>query len=345
LNELESALRDANNGADRVRRIVRDLRRLRPDEGDCQLIDLPNVLETATTTTVNAMKQHVRLWKEYGTTPLVEADEGQLTQVFTNLLVNAIDAIGQGPAHHQEIRICTRTDAAGRALVEIHDTGPGIPVDILPRIFDPFFTTKPIGAGMGLGLTICHSIIAAYDGEITTESIPGKGTTFRVAIPPAPRGSGTQTTAAPVGPSPPVRRGKVLVIDDEEPVAMALARLLRSEHDVTVETDASAALRRIARGESYDVIFCDLMMPNTCGVDVHDALASSAPEQAKRAVFMTGGAFSARSRSFLASVANISISKPFSLEAIRTIVSDYVGSAGMAKESTVWRGSPRRKTT
>ncbi len=324
LEEVVDALRDADDGADRVRRIVRDLKKFTRVEGDgAGMVELPDVLEAAVRMTAHTLRHHARLRKEYGATPFVEASEGQLTQVFMNLLVNASEAIGEGDAEHHEIRVRTYTSEAGEGVVEIRDTGPGIPAQVLPRIFDPFFSTKPVGSGMGLGLAICHSIVASYGGEITAESAVGEGTMFRVVLPPARHVGGTVKTARPS--SKPPRRGRVLVIDDEEALALAISRILRSEHDVTVETDARAALAKIAGGETYDAIFCDLMMPNVSGIDVYVALQASAPELAKRIVFMTGGAFSSRARAFLEKVPNVSISKPFTLESIRTILTDYVG--------------------
>lgn len=325
LNEIALALDDASDGNERVRRIVDDLRKFaRADSGPLETFDLSDVIEAAVKMTASTVRHHARLHVEYGMTPLVEGHAGQLTQVFTNLIVNAAQAIGEGRAEENEIRIKTMTDAGGRAVVEVRDTGPGIPPAILPRIFDAFFTTKSVGRGTGLGLAICHNLITSWGGEITAESVPGQGATFRVALPPAPSGSGPQKAATRASAPPSRRRGKVLVIDDEQAIAETIARMLRSQHEVVVETDARRALARIARGESYDVIFCDLMMPNLSGMDVHKALASSSPETAKRIVFMTGGAFSARSQAFLNGVANISVDKPFTMESIRTIANDYV---------------------
>ena len=99
-----------------------------------------------------------------------------------HLLVNAAQAIGEGKASSNEIRIATSVDATGSVVVEIADTGPGIPEPVRSRIFDPFFTTKPVGTGVGLGLSICHSTLASFGGEIAAESTVGVGATFRVSL-------------------------------------------------------------------------------------------------------------------------------------------------------------------
>ena len=327
LDSIALALRDASVGNEKMRTLVDDLRPFsRSDTASTEIFDLPDVIESAIKMTASTIRHHARLRKEYGTTPFVEGRPGQLTQVLTNLIVNAAQAIGEGRAELNEIRIRTTVDACGRAIIEVQDSGPGIPADILPRIFDAFFTTKPVGDGTGLGLAICHNVIASWGGEITVESAVGKGSTFRVALP-AARASGIHKKVTERPSQPPSRLGKVLVVDDERAIGEAIARMLGSEHDVVVETDASRALVRIARGELYDVIFCDLMMPNLSGMDFHQSLLSSSPETARRIVFMTGGAFSERSRAFLDDVANVSIEKPFRLNSIRTIANDYANRA------------------
>src|SRR5206468_2539320 len=104
-------------------------------------------------------------------------------KLFMNLLINAVQAIPEGRALENEIRVRTLTDSAGWAVVEIEDTGSGIAAEVLPVIFDPFFTTKPVGAGTGLGLSICRTIVTEMGGDITVSSEVGQGTRFRVRLP------------------------------------------------------------------------------------------------------------------------------------------------------------------
>jgi signal transduction histidine kinase len=134
--------------------------------------------------------------RQYGTTPFVQAAESQLGQVFINLLVNAAQAMGEGQVDTKEIVVETHVDAAGRAVAEIRDTGPGILPETLKRIFDPFFTTKEVGQGSGVGLSIAHAIVTSLGGEISVESRVGRGSTFRVALPPAKRRDPTTALAA-----------------------------------------------------------------------------------------------------------------------------------------------------
>jgi PAS domain S-box-containing protein len=320
--ELRKALQEASEGCASVRKIVQDMRRFaRVENGARTLVDLPDVLNAAARMTANAIRHHALLRFVYGTTPFVEADEGQLIQVFTNLLVNAYHALGDRNSSDHEIRIVTFTEEGGRAVVEVHDTGCGIPRENLSGVFDPFFTTKKADEGTGLGLSICQRIVTDLGGRITVDSEVGRGSTFRVVLPPASRRR-EEPESPRAGPSSP-KRGRVLVVDDEVAVGAALGRVLQREHTVVVETDAREALARLAK-EDFDVIFCDLMMPAMSGVEFYETLASSKPAAARRIVFMTGGAFTARSRTFLASVANISIAKPFDVETLRAVIRDFL---------------------
>jgi CheY-like chemotaxis protein len=248
------------------------------------------------------------------------ANESRLGQVCLNLLVNAAQAIEEGHIDSNEIGVSTYTDSHGRVVIEIRDTGGGMPAEVLRRLFTPFFTTKPIGVGTGLGLSICHRIISALGGEITVDSAVGKGTTFRVFLPPAPAG----TTAAPQAPvqatEPPARRGRILVVDDEPSILSTIRRILADAHDVTSTTSALDALRRITAGERFDVILCDVVMPHVTGMDFYAELTQLEPEQAHRIVFLTGGAFSPRARSFLDEAPNLRLEKPFNQGDLKRIV-------------------------
>ena len=271
--------------------------------------------------TSNAIRHHAMLRFAYGTTPFVEADEGELVQVFTNLLVNAYHAVGDGKSNEHEVRVVTYTDEGGRAVVEVRDTGCGIPPENLSGIFDPFFTTKAIGEGTGLGLSICHGIVTALGGRLTVESAVGKGSVFRVVLPPATRRREGPEKAPAEAPS--LRRGRILVIDDEMAVGAAMTRVFKREHSVVVEMEARDALARLAT-EDFDVIFCDLMMPTMSGVEFYEALVKAKPAAARRIVFMTGGAFTERSKDFLESVANVSIAKPFDVGSLRAVLADFL---------------------
>lgn len=314
---------EAQLGADRIRKIVRGLKTLsRVDDERRTVVDIHALLELSINMTFNEIRHRARLVKDYGKIPLVEADDARLGQVFINLLINAAQAVPEGAGTANEIRIVTSTDPSGQAIIEVRDTGVGIPEAHLGRIFDPFFTTKPVGVGTGLGLSICHSIVTALSGEITVSSQEGRGTTFRVALPAA------ASSVTRPGPSlrprkaPPVTSAAVLVVDDEPAVGNVLRRLLR-DHRVTVVTKAKHALELLNSGTQFDVILSDLMMPDMSGMELYDELAHRFPRLAERVVFVSGGAFTPLADAFLGRVSNELLDKPFDAHRVREVVSRY----------------------
>jgi PAS domain S-box-containing protein len=320
---LDGPLRDARQGADRVRAIVRDLRIFsRVDRYAPQPIDLRGPLEASLKMAGNEIRHRARLVTDLSPVPDVEADEGRLAQLFLNLLVNAAHAIPEGAADDNEIRVTTRNDGEW-VRVSVSDTGVGIARDVLPRIFDPFFTTKTLGAGTGLGLSICHAIVTELLGRIEVESEPGRGSTFRVLVP-AARARTVSRPPPPARPAP-ARRASVLIIDDEPLLLRMLATLLASEHDVTSERRAADALARLDRGDRFDAILCDLMMPEVTGMDFYDRLVERYPDQAARVVFLTGGAFTGRARAFVAEHREQTLEKPFDAAALSARVKKAVG--------------------
>jgi signal transduction histidine kinase len=323
LRDVFAELRDARESADRMRHIVRDLKIFSrsTDDEHKGAIDVHRVMDSSLRMAHNEIRHRASLIKEYSNVPLVEANEARLGQVFLNLVVNAAQAIVEGNAEHNAIRVSTYQNAAGMVVVEIRDTGSGIAPEHLTRIFDAFFTTKPVGVGTGLGLSICHRIVRSLGGNLEVESEVGKGSVFRVLL---PRAASTEETRPPA--SAPIsraaRRARVLVVDDEPMIATAIRRTLGLEHDVTLTSAAAAALDRIERGEEFDIILCDLMMPQMTGMDLYGELTRTAPEQAGRMVFLSGGAFTSAARTFLDEVPNQHLEKPFDTRQLLALVNE-----------------------
>ena len=345
LRQLESMLLDARVGAERIRNTVRALSTFSRDGTvHRSVVQVVPSLELSIKIAFNEIRHHARLVRDFGPVPDVEVDDALLGQVFVNLLINAVHALAGGDAEQNEIRVVTATDAEGRAVIEVSDTGPGIPDDILPRIFDPFFTTKEVGQGTGLGLSISRNTVAATGGELSVKSVPGHGTTFRVVLPPAlhvREGSLSRAGASPASVADlETRRGVVLVVDDERAIGVILARILQG-HEVTVVGSADEALALIASGSIFDIILSDIMMPGKSGIDLYEALRTISPEHADRVVFLSGGAFSAGAHEFLQTVPNERIDKPFEASVVRSIVSRFVtaphGHSGRASVARVER--------
>ncbi len=326
LSDALESLRDARQGAMRVKAIVGDLKAFsRAEQDHPERLSLPRLLDSAIGIASNAIKHRASLVRDYGAAPVVEGNEARLGQVFVNLLVNAAQAIPDGQTERNEIRVALRADARGNAVVEVSDTGVGIPPEIIDRIFDPFFTTKA-GTGTGLGLAISRNTITAMGGDITVESRPGSGTTVRVVL---PAGAAVSVRSAmPHKPEPPKsRKARVLVVDDESAICKVFRRTLQNEHDVVTEESAAAAWARLERGERFDVIFCDVMMPEMSGMDLYSKVKAGAPDQAARVVFITGGTYTERAATFLEEVPNPRMEKPFDPRAIRAMVGQVAAMA------------------
>ena len=182
--EVTQALADANEGAERVRLIVQDLKLLSsPDEMESGPVEVAKVVRSAVKLAAHEIRHRAEVVESLDEVPRVRGNEARLCQVFLNLLLNAAHAISPGQPEHNRIRISAREVEGERVLVEVSDTGCGIPPELLERVFDPFFTTKPVGVGSGLGLSVCRRIITAHGGELSVESEPGRGTTFQVFLP------------------------------------------------------------------------------------------------------------------------------------------------------------------
>jgi PAS domain S-box-containing protein len=316
--ELQLILDQALSGVERIRDVVHKLMRLSraPDQGSGAVAVRP-VLESAIQIAWSEIRHRARLIRHFQETPLVEADESRLGQLFLNLLLNAAQAIPDGHAEHHAVTIDTSTGRDGTAVVEVRDDGVGIPPEALPRIFEPFFTTKPVGSGSGLGLSICHGIVTSLGGSIEVESQPGSGSLFRVVLPAA---TARISEPAPPPPTAEPRRTRLLIIEDEAMLLEAFQAGLSKEHEVHGARDGREALQRFRDGERYEAILCDLMMPGMTGMEVHEQLDRIAPEQANRMIFMTGGTFTAAATEFLARVPNPCLSKPISMRTLRDAV-------------------------
>jgi PAS domain S-box-containing protein len=319
---MRGALRDARAAADVVRTIVRDLMTLSRADEDETATDVERVLEWSLRLAGHAIRHRARIVRDYQPVAPVAANEPRLGQVFLNLILNASQALPDGKGATNEIQIRTRPDGPAWVLVEVEDNGCGIPPEVMARLFTPFVTTKAPGVGTGLGLSICRDIIAGLGGTITAQSSVGRGSIFRVRLRAQPGGpvAEVRPPAAPAVAG--AVRGKVLVVDDEPLVGRAVWRILSNAHDVRTLTQASEALAEIVAGARYDLILCDLMMPVMTGADLYHALASQAPDQAERLVFMTGSALTATVRDLLDSVPNPWLIKPFDVQRLKAMVDE-----------------------
>jgi len=321
--EVLDAVSQAREGGARVRDVVRSLQAFsRPSSGRRAPSSVEDELSAALRLADNEIRHRAELRVKIGPLPRVTAAAHELGQVFLNVLLNAAQALPEGHAAENTIAVSACTAGPGWARVEIRDSGTGIPPEVLPRIFEPFFTTKPQGAGTGLGLAIAHGIVTNCGGRIEVESEAGRGTLVRILLPPAPSEVSDALPAVP--PAAPQASGsrpsRVLVVDDDPLVARSIARALRPTHEVTTARSAGEALSRLERGEPFDVVVCDLMMPQMTGMELYQRVKGTDPRLADRFVFVTGGAFTDGARDFLARTPNPCLEKPFDFPLLRELI-------------------------
>lgn len=302
---------------------MQDLGSLSRDEGDeLGPVDVGLVVERAVRMTEHQLRHRATVVCELEARAPALANEARLGQVLLNLIVNAAQAIPEGHASAHQIRISTRS-ADGRVVIEVSDTGAGIAPEALPHIFDPFFTTKA-HSGTGLGLSVCHGIVAQFGGEITVESQQGVGTTFRVSLPASPVPEAERSAPERLLARAPSKRARILVVDDDPAIVKAIGRALRA-HEITTAGSGAEALAVLGQ-RSFDLVLCDLMMPSITGMDVYEQLESKDPGLARRIVFMTGGAFTPRAMAFVADTARRCVKKPIDFTKVRALVDAAVAS-------------------
>jgi two-component system NtrC family sensor kinase len=255
--------------------------------------------------------------------PLLWADPHQLHQVAVNLLSNAHHAMRQ-TTPPRRLTLATRVDRdRARVILDVADSGPGIPPEIGARIMEPFFTTKAPGQGTGLGLSICRGIVDAHGGVIQVSNQSPHGARFRVELPlqspPAPAAEARPTpTAAPV-------RGKrILVVDDEPEIASVLAEMLMAEgHRVDTVSNGTRALAQLA-DQCYDLIVSDVRMPELDGPALYREVERRHPSLSQRFAFVTGDTLSADTARVLEATGVPRLSKPFVLDEVRRIVQELL---------------------
>ncbi len=321
--ELLECAQSALEGTQRIRKISRSLSTFaRVERTELTQVDLNAALETAVTMAHNEVKYRATLIKELSPVPLVLGSDGKLAQVFLNLLINAAHAIGDG--HADQNRITVRTWAeGGQVYAEVRDTGHGIKPEHLERIFEPFFTTKKVGEGSGLGLSISRNIITEFGGDIRVESEVGRGTRMVVRLP-AASDQVREPPAPLLKPVASTPRGRLLVVDDEEPIRRILSRVLGASHDVVTAASGREGKALLERDAAFDLILCDLMMPDLSGMELHAWLATHDPALARRVVFVSGGAFTPSAGEYLESVDNLKLDKPFDVAKLLALVAERV---------------------
>lgn len=311
-------IKDAREGAERVRVIMRDLRLFAaPDSDRLAAVDMRRVLESALRMSWNELRHRARLVKLYGPVPPVEANEARLGQVFFALVLHLARELPVGHADRHEVRVITAVEDE-QVVVTLAARATSDPDVQLGPFVEP--TSAPTSrTPRAHALVAARRVVEPLGGSVEVASSP-PASAFRVRLPLAR----SEPTAEVPAPTRAARRGRVLLIDDEPMVGVVVRRTLGAEHDVIALTSASAALALLGAGEDFDVILCDVMMPQMTGVELYETLVERLPHLAPRVVFLTGGTFTGREADFLDASTNPCLEKPFEHVQLRALVNDRI---------------------
>ena len=305
--------------ARRCQRIVRNLLSFaRKRETQFSAVSLNEIVEAVVSLMryqlrVESVELDVELSKDL---PALHGDAHQLQQVFVNLLTNAQQAIREAEPSG---RITIRTDGtADEAYVDVIDSGPGVPEAARARIFDPFFTTKEEGKGTGLGLSLVYGILHEHHGSIELRPSEG-GAHFRVSLP-IGKAASRQADAEDEATAPPQRSGRLLVVDDEEPIGKMICESLEeSGHQTAYVANGREALA-LLQNESFDLVIADLRMPDLGGESLHAALCDLDAKLAETMLLTTGDTAGDAADEVARRTGCRVLTKPFDVDALNDAV-------------------------
>ncbi len=292
--------REIGEAAHRIAHIVGELKLFTriPDGAAATPVDINRMLETAITLTSAEVRRRARLDVVLGDLPLAAGRFASVGQAFVNMLLSSAQAVELSVPGATRVVSVTSKAQPNAIVVEFADSGPGVPREHVSRIFDPFFASERTVTG--LGLSIAYDIVRRAGGELRVSAAGGERTAFEVVLPTdgAPRDAELFEShlerrmtfekpgvAAALG-----ERRRVLIIDDELALAKALARQLAARYDVDTAGTAADALAQLAV-HTYDVVVCDLRMPDQSGPSIHAAVRARTRGQADRFIFTTGGSY------------------------------------------------------
>ncbi|MBW7896877.1 MAG: PAS domain S-box protein [Opitutaceae bacterium] len=335
---IDNIERSAKRGADLVKQVLSFARGV---EGSRVAVHLKHIIHDIEAIVKNTFPKNIRL--ETGVPKdlwLVLGDPTQLNQVLLNLSVNARDAMPSGGLLSirasnieldQQYAVMNRGVPAGRYVVlEVSDTGSGIPPEILDRIFDPFFTTKEVGKGTGLGLSTLQGIVRSHGGFVNVYSEVGRGSTFKIYLPVHETGEADPASEPDGGKLPRGQGELILVVDDETTILSVTAQTLEAfgYRALTAEDGAQAIGLFAQRRDEIAVVLTDMMMPVMDGPALVAALRRINP----RVHIIAASGLNANGNVARASAAGVThfLAKPYSADALLRLLAH------------VLRGTPSR---
>ncbi|HEU4577381.1 MAG TPA: response regulator [Polyangiaceae bacterium] len=334
LDETIQVQTELRLAAQRIARIVANIQFFcQPSSPPSARADVRRAIERALRQTTTDLSGCARVIQDLRPVPKVKISEAHLTEMMRQLLLNAGQAIEARAGSGNEICIHTRLVEDGNVLIELADTGCGLSPEVQRRMFEPFFTTKPLGSGTGLGLSICHGIVTSAGGRLSVEARPEGGAQVSVLVPSVDSASGQMPLVPRLGQfaarSPRLRlpsakrlareQRRILMVDDE-PMLLRSVRRLLPEYEIVCVESAKKALALLDSGRPFDLIVSDVMMPEMSGIDFYEELCARYPDEARRVVFVTGGALGHHVGNFLGSVPNMRLEKPFAAADLRRVI-------------------------
>lgn len=313
-SRIERMLAETIEGAHHIDAIVRDLvETSAPRESGTDHTDVADATRRAVRLIASEIEHRARLDVQIEESGAASMDASKLLQVVLNILMNAMQSLPLGRASENRLSVkVSRKD--DQATITIADTGCGMDAATRERVFEPFFTTKGLGEGTGLGLSGAHAIVTAVGGRIEVDSEVDRGSTFRVCLPVT---DVVKRVSSPLPEASASRGLRILLVDDDRRVARAIMRLL-GDHDVEWAQSGSDALERM--GEAWDLVLCDLMMPEMSGPELHARVRETHPALVPKIVFVTGGAFSDEATQFIQTEKPRVLYKPFGKEELQKIL-------------------------
>lgn len=326
LRNLSESIGQLHEGVTAVANITRSLGLFTQREAEDGVIEPGRVLDAAVDLTENIIRHRARLTCEVAVMPAIRGSESAIGHLLLSALLASAQAIPEGDAKHHEVHVRAAPDGGG-VRIEITDTGAPRAAPGDSDASDPLAALDRGATPASFALALCRALAVEVGGSFDVTPLD-RGTRVTIHLVAAEAGRGEAQHDAHRGAvAGETVRGRVLVIDDDPVLLSLMCKILSIDHDVDGNAEPHDALARIERGERYDVILCDLMMPTMSGVDLYTRIARFAPHVARRMMFLTAGAFTEKARSFLASGDVTWFEKPIEPDRLREIVSERVAAA------------------